>query len=99
MIMQHHPRPDPPIPAQSFPTDPTGLPEAGRPALLELADGDTLDLQVGPVAKRLLDATVRMLGYNATIPGPTLKVQLSNCAPSDLEPRARGASASPLGRT
>jgi FtsP/CotA-like multicopper oxidase with cupredoxin domain len=43
--------------------------------LLELADGDTLDLQVGPVAKRLGDTTVRMLGYNGSIPGPTLKVQ------------------------
>jgi FtsP/CotA-like multicopper oxidase with cupredoxin domain len=57
-----------------FPTDPTGLPEAGRPALLELAPGDTLDLRVGPVAKRLGDTTVRMLGYNGSIPGPTLKV-------------------------
>jgi FtsP/CotA-like multicopper oxidase with cupredoxin domain len=57
-----------------FPTDPTGLPEAGRPALLELAPGDTLDLTVGPVAKRLGDTTVRMLGYNGSIPGPTLKV-------------------------
>jgi FtsP/CotA-like multicopper oxidase with cupredoxin domain len=60
---------------ESFPTDPTGLPEAGRPQLLELADGDTLDLVVGPVAKRLGDTTVRMLGYNGSIPGPTLKVR------------------------
>ena len=73
--MQHDTRPDPPMPAQSFPTDPAGLPQATRPALLELADGDTLDLRVGPVAKRLGDATVRMLGYNGSIPGPTLKVQ------------------------
>jgi FtsP/CotA-like multicopper oxidase with cupredoxin domain len=73
--MQHHTRPDQPTPAESFPTDPTGLPEAGRPALLELAHGDTLDLQIGPVAKRLGDTTVRMLGYNGSIPGPTLKVQ------------------------
>jgi FtsP/CotA-like multicopper oxidase with cupredoxin domain len=73
--MQHHTRPDPPTPAESFPTDPTGLPEADRPTLAELADGDTLDLQVGPVAKRLGDTTVRMLGYNGSIPGPTLKVQ------------------------
>jgi FtsP/CotA-like multicopper oxidase with cupredoxin domain len=57
-----------------FPTDPSGLPEATRPALLELAHGDTLDLRVGPVAKRLGDTTVRMLGYNGSIPGPTLKV-------------------------
>jgi FtsP/CotA-like multicopper oxidase with cupredoxin domain len=73
--MHHQTRPDPPMPAQSFPTDPTGLPQAGRPALLELADGDTLDLRVGPVAKRLGDTTVRMLGYNGSIPGPTLKVR------------------------
>ena len=60
--------------ADSFPTDPTGLPEASRPELLELADGDTLELRVGPVAKRLGDATVRMLGYNGSIPGSTVKV-------------------------
>ena len=72
--MRHHTPPDP-TSAESFPTDPSGLPEAGRPQLLELADGDTLELHVGPVAKQLGDATVRMLGYNGSIPGPTLKVQ------------------------
>jgi FtsP/CotA-like multicopper oxidase with cupredoxin domain len=41
---------------------------------LELDHGDTLDLTVGPVAKRLGDSVVRMLGYNGSIPGPTLKV-------------------------
>ena len=72
--MYHHTQSDP-LATESFPTDPSGLPEAGRPQLLELADGDTLELQVGPVAKRLGDTTVRMLGYNGSIPGPTLKVQ------------------------
>ena len=72
--MQHHTQPDP-LATESFPTDPSGLPEAGRPQLLELAPGDTLDLRVGPVAKRLGDTTVRMLGYNGSIPGPTLKVR------------------------
>src|SRR5215217_7670670 len=71
--MQHHHLDSVP-PADSFPTDPTGLPEASRPELLELADGDTLELRVGPVAKRLGDATVRMLGYNGSIPGSTVKV-------------------------
>ena len=61
-------------PADRFPTDPTGLPEAARPQVLELADGDTLQLHIGPVAKRLGETTVRMLGYNGSIPGPTLKV-------------------------
>jgi FtsP/CotA-like multicopper oxidase with cupredoxin domain len=58
-----------------FPTDPAGLPEAGRPQLLELADGDRLELRVAPVAKRLGEATVRMLAYNGSVPGPTLKVR------------------------
>jgi FtsP/CotA-like multicopper oxidase with cupredoxin domain len=72
--MNHHTQSDP-LATESFPTDPSGLPEAGRPQLLELGPGDTLELQVGPVAKRLGDTTVRMLGYSGSIPGPTLKVQ------------------------
>jgi FtsP/CotA-like multicopper oxidase with cupredoxin domain len=73
--MHHDTPPDLVTPLESFPTDPSGLPEAGRPGLLELGHGDTLELRVGPVAKRLGDTTVRMLGYNGSIPGPTLKVQ------------------------
>ena len=73
--MQQHGQPGQPAPAEFFPTDPSGLPKAARSPLLELADGDELDLRIGPVAKRLREATVRMLGYNGSIPGPTLKVQ------------------------
>ena len=72
--MHQPPQPDRPPPSE-FPTDPSGLPEATQPALLELADGDTFDLRIGAVAKRLGGTTVRMLGYNGSIPGPTLKVQ------------------------
>src|SRR5215472_7818578 len=72
--MQQHAQPGPETPAEFFPTDPSGLPEATRPGLLELADGDVFDLRIGAVAKRLDDTTVRMLGYNGSIPGPTLKV-------------------------
>ena len=61
--------------ADHFPTDTTGLPEATPPAVVELADGDEFDLRIAPVAKRLGDTTVRMLAYNGSIPGPTLKVQ------------------------
>src|SRR4029453_6650511 len=64
-----------PTATESFPTDPSGLPEAGRPQLLELAHGVPLYLRGGPVANRLGDTTVRMLGYNGSVPGPTLKVQ------------------------
>ena len=40
-----------------------------------LADGDTFDLRIAPVTKRIGDATVRMLAYNGSIPGPTLRVR------------------------
>src|SRR5215217_7220454 len=58
-----------------FPTDTAGLPEASAPELVELSDGDEFDLRVAPVTKRLGDATVRMLAYNGSIPGPVLKVR------------------------
>ena len=60
--------------SEQFPTETTGLPESVRPDVLELSDGDVVDLRIAPVAKRLGDATVRMLAYNGSIPGPTLKV-------------------------
>jgi FtsP/CotA-like multicopper oxidase with cupredoxin domain len=58
-----------------FPTEVAGLPEARASELVELGDGDELDLRIAPVAKRLGDHTVRMLAYNGSIPGPTLKVR------------------------
>ena len=58
-----------------FPTEVAGLPEAREPELVELSDADEFDLLVVPVAKRLGDATVRMMAYNGSIPGPTLKVR------------------------
>ena len=58
-----------------FPTEIEGLPEARPPELVELSDGDRFDLRIAPVAKRLGEATVRMLAYNGSIPGPTLKVK------------------------
>jgi FtsP/CotA-like multicopper oxidase with cupredoxin domain len=60
---------------QHFPTDTKGLREAGRPQLVELADGEEFDLKIVPVAKRIGEATVRMLAYNGSIPGPTLKIR------------------------
>ena len=57
-----------------FPTETAGLGQSVRPAVIDLADGDELNLCIAPVAKRLGDATVRMLAYNGSIPGPTLRV-------------------------
>ena len=61
--------------ADHFPTETAGLPQTHAPELFELADGDQFDLRIAPVTKRLGDATVRMLAYNGSIPGPTLRVQ------------------------
>ena len=57
-----------------LPTDTTGLAEAARPELVELADGDEFDLEIAPVAKRIGEGTVRMLAYTGSIPGPTLEI-------------------------
>jgi len=57
-----------------FPTDPAGLPSAHTPSVIELGDGDVFELRIEPVAKRIGDADVRMLAYNGSIPGPTLRV-------------------------
>jgi FtsP/CotA-like multicopper oxidase with cupredoxin domain len=57
-----------------LPTTTEGLPEARETELVELADGDEFDLEITPVRKRIGDATVRMLAYNGSVPGPTLKV-------------------------
>jgi FtsP/CotA-like multicopper oxidase with cupredoxin domain len=61
--------------ADHFPTAIEGLPPARTTEIVTLADGESFDLRIAPVAKRLGDATVRMLAYNGTIPGPTLKVR------------------------
>ena len=42
--------------------------------MVELGDGDRYTLRIAPVTKRIGDATVRMLAYNGSIPGPTLRV-------------------------
>ena len=73
--MHQHGVHDSDVAAGAFPTEVEGLPEAGRPVTLTLADGEVLELRLGPVVKRLGDATVRMLAYNGSIPGPTVRVR------------------------
>ena len=58
----------------TFPTDTSGLSDAARSDTVDLGDGDKFRLAILPVRKRLGDDTVRMLGYNGSIPGPTLRV-------------------------
>jgi FtsP/CotA-like multicopper oxidase with cupredoxin domain len=61
--------------ADSFPTEARGLPEAHLPSSIDFADQDRFDLRVAPVAKKIGNATVRMLAYDGSIPGPTLRVK------------------------
>ena len=65
-----------------FTTETAGLPEVIRPGVTRLRDGDRLDLRIGPVLKHLDGAELRMLAYNGSVPGPTMKVpQVTMTAP------------------
>jgi FtsP/CotA-like multicopper oxidase with cupredoxin domain len=57
-----------------LPRETEGLPDARETERVELADGAELELELAPVKKRIGDATVRMLAYNGSVPGPTLEV-------------------------
>ena len=57
-----------------FTTETAGLPEVLGPDVTRLADGDRLDLRIGPVRKNIDGAELRMLAYNGSIPGPVLHV-------------------------
>ena len=72
MKQQSH---DVPPESSHFPSESVGLREAAGSKVIELGDGDELDLRIAPVAKRIGGATVRMLAYNGSIPGPTLRVR------------------------
>jgi FtsP/CotA-like multicopper oxidase with cupredoxin domain len=60
--------------AAELPRDTEGLPDARETELVELDDGEAVELAIFPVKKQVGDATVRMLTYNGSVPGPTLKV-------------------------
>ncbi len=49
--------------------------EAVGSAVIDVADGDTVPLRIAPVAKQIGGTTVRMLAYNGSVPGPTLRVR------------------------
>src|SRR3954453_1962817 len=57
-----------------FSQDATGLPESRSTEIVDVAPGGSFELRIGSVAKRIGDAEVRMLAYNGSVPGPTLRV-------------------------
>ncbi len=58
-----------------FPTNTEGLPASIPSEVVELSGAEEFELRIGAVTKQFGDATVRMLAYNGSIPGPTMKVQ------------------------
>ena len=60
--------------ADSFSRATQGLAAAATSEIVELRDGDEFALTARPVRKQIDGATVRMLAYNGSIPGPTLRV-------------------------
>jgi FtsP/CotA-like multicopper oxidase with cupredoxin domain len=63
------------VPNATFSTDTTGLDDCSAAEMVDLKDGDTYLLRIAPVAKTLGADRVRMLAYNGSIPGPTLRVK------------------------
>src|SRR3954468_1599166 len=61
--------------SEHFSSDTAGLTEAVGSESIDLSDGDEVELRIAPVTKRIGDSIVRMLAYNGSIPGPTLRVQ------------------------
>src|SRR5918996_2927080 len=59
---------------ERFSTETEGLEDATSPELIRLRDCEAHGITIKPVRKRIGDAEVRMLGYNGSIPGPTLHV-------------------------
>jgi FtsP/CotA-like multicopper oxidase with cupredoxin domain len=73
--MHHQPTETSSGAASMFTRDPAGLPDVQPTTVIELQAGETFDLRTLPVRKRIGDATLRMLGYNGSIPGPTLRAE------------------------
>ena len=63
------------MPDDTFPTGTTGLAPSVETPVVELSDGDELDLTIAPVTKEIGGSTLRMLAYNGSVPGPTLRVK------------------------
>ena len=63
------------VAGDEFSRDLTGLSPAAPTRIVDLADGDTYELRAAPIRKRIGNAEVRLLAYNGSVPGPTLRVR------------------------
>jgi hypothetical protein len=60
-----------------FSRDTAGLVDAIAPEVVVLQPDEVFELRAEQVRKRINDASVKMLAYNRSIPGPTLSVKSS----------------------
>ncbi len=60
---------------QQFASDVSGLPADTSSQVVELKNGDTYNLTASMVKKTIARSTVKMLAYNGSVPGPTIKVE------------------------
>src|SRR5215216_3976414 len=58
-----------------FPTTTVGIADAIPTPTVDVRPDEAVDLRIAPVVKTIGDARVRMLAYNGSIPGPTLRVR------------------------
>jgi FtsP/CotA-like multicopper oxidase with cupredoxin domain len=79
-----HGHTDGPHDTSTFPTTTADLPVAQPAQTVEVGEGSGLELRIAPVAKRIGDATVRMLAYNGSIPGPVLRVHQGSVIEVDV---------------
>jgi len=60
---------------ERYPTSIVGLEVAKASEIIELNNGDTLDLSIDIIQKEIAGQTIKMFGYNGQIPGPLLKIE------------------------
>jgi len=60
---------------ERYSTSIVGLDVAKASEIIELDNGDTLDLSIDIIQKEIAGQTIKMFGYNGQIPGPLLKIK------------------------
>jgi FtsP/CotA-like multicopper oxidase with cupredoxin domain len=68
-----------------FPTETEGLPDAEPVKTIVVEDGGRIDLRIAPVVKQLGSYRLRMLAYDGSIPGPTIRVEQGSTITVDVE--------------
>lgn len=58
----------------TFSRDAVGLPEAKPTETVTFKDGDTYAMEIRAIKKTIAGRDVKMLGYNGSVPGPTLLI-------------------------